>query len=411
MNEIFWFAVLLLIVGALSILVLPLLRNRELPESDIAQRNIKIARQRLADLKQQFEDGELSEAQYDEQYQELELNLNDDLDSVRDDIPSARQGKWVIAVILLFVPVFSMVTYLSLGETQALNKAQQQQLASQREEDARQTINKMVSGLAERLQTQPDDAEGWLMLGRSYKYMQQYSEAASAFSKAYHLLGDEPSVLLNYADALAMASGGKLSGKPAQLVFKALEIAPNDVTGLWLGGMAKAESGDFSQALKYWQTLESLVPKDTPSYQELQGLMTALKARMAEDGDEQAVAASVAPQPVKIQVRVDIDDALRKQVQDNDTLFVYAQALQGPKMPLAIVRNQVADLPLSTQLNDAMAMTPALKLSSFDQVKVIARISKTGNAMQQPGDLLGFAELSGLGPNSSINITINQRVN
>lgn len=408
MNGIFWFAVLLMIVGALSILVLPLLRNRQLPEPDIEQRNVKIARQRLADLKQQFEDGELTREQYDEQYQELTLNLSDDLDGVRRDITPARQGKWVIALILLFVPVFSMLTYLSLGETQALNKAQQQQLASQREEDARQTINKMVSGLAERLKKQPDDSEGWLMLGRSYKYMQQYSQAASAFSNAYRLLGDEPSVLLNYADALAMANGGKLTGKPAQLVFKALEKAPDDVTGLWLGGMAKAESGEFSQALKYWQTLESLVPKDTPSYQELQRLMTALKARMTEGGDVQTAAASAAAGPVSIQVRVDIDESLRKQVRDDDTLFVYAQALQGPKMPLAIVRTRAADLPLNTQLNDAMAMTPAMKLSSFDQVRVIARLSRSGNAMQQAGDLLGFAEVSGLGSDSSVHITINQ---
>ncbi|WP_305907771.1 c-type cytochrome biogenesis protein CcmI [Methylomarinum sp. Ch1-1] len=405
MSNLFWIAVAALIGIAMLFIVPPLWRRNELAESEVDQRNINIARQRLKELKRLLEEGALTQAQFDEQYQELELTLSDELDSLKQISAPSSQGKWIIPVVVLFVPLLSLSLYFSLGDTQAQVKAEQQQLARQQQEKAQQTIDKMVAGLAERLKQQPDDAEGWLMLGRSLKYMQQYDKAAEAFAQAYRLLGDEVSVMLYYADALAMARGGRLAGKPAELIFKALALSPDDATGLWLGGMAKAEAGEFAQALQYWQKLEPLLPKDSPSRRELQGMMAALKSRLNETTEP----AEAAP-AVNIAVSVRLSESLRQQAQADDVVFVYAQALNGPKMPLAIVRKSVADLPLSVQLNDAMAMTPAMKLSAFSRVKVIARVSGSGNAMPQAGDLIGQAEVAELGPNSSVAITIDRRV-
>jgi len=398
LNILFWLIVAVLIVIALVMVIWPLWRKSTLSEFDIDQRNIKIARERLANLKQQLQQEVLSQAQFDEQYQELELTLNDELTGDQIEQKQTVQGKWVIPVVVLFVPLLSLSLYFALGDPQALAQAKQQQLVRQQQ----QNINNMVAGLAERLKQQPDDAEGWLMLGRSYKYMNQYDRAAAAFAQAYRLEGDKVEVMLQYADALALNNGGKLSGQPAQLVFKALALSPDNMTALWLGGMAKVETGEFAEALQYWQKLEPLIASDSQSHQQLMGLITAVKSRLGGDQSLQA--------GKNIKVNVSIDKNLLSQTNANQTVFIYAQALNGPKMPLAIIRKQVRNLPLSVELNDTLAMTPAMKLSSFKQVKVIARVSKTGNAMQQPGDLIGFSNIIRLEANNSVTITINQQL-
>ncbi len=404
MNLLFWLVITLLIFIALVVVILPLWRKNELPEADIDQRNIEISRQRLAELKQQLQDGVLNQGQYDEQYQELALALNDDLESHVATAPVVSQGRWMIGLLVLFVPLFSLFLYFQLGETEALKKEQQQRQLRQQQQSARAQIVNMVSSLAKKLERNPNDSEGWVMLGRSYKYMKQYAQAAQAFSQAYQLRDNDVGVMLQYADALAMMKGGQLQGKPTVLIFQALQMSPENNTALWLAGMAKAETGEYSEALQYWQKLESLLPKDSKSHQELLGLIKTLKSRLGETASKQNITAK------SIEVKVNIDPALLEQVKARDTVFIYAQALNGPRMPLAIIRKQAGELPLSVELNDSMAMTPAMKLSSFGQVKVIARISKTGNAMQQTGDLMGTAEISALQKQNMVTITINQQV-
>ncbi len=261
-------------------------------------------------------------------------------------------------------------------------------------------INVMVTALAERLKKQPDDAQGWIMLGRSYKYLQQYPKAVEAFEHAYKLIGDQPELMLLYAEAMAFANNEQLAGKPAELVFKVLAMEPDNVSGLWFGGMAKAQSGDFVEARTLWTKLEALLPPDSTARQEVQGLLAKLATEIPE-GTPQAESESLQPankgridsqQLAGIGVQVSLAPEFQVLVSPDDTVFVYAQALSGPQMPLAIVRKQVADLPITVSLNDSMAMMPAMKLSNFEQVKLVARVSKSGNAVQQTGDLIGIVE-------------------
>jgi cytochrome c-type biogenesis protein CcmH len=267
-------------------------------------------------------------------------------------------------------------------------------------------INAMVSGLAQRLQSQPDDAEGWLMLGRSYKYMNRYAESAQAFSEAYRLLGDKADVLLQYADALAMTNDGRLSGKPTELVAKALELAPDDSTALWLSGMAKAEAGKYDEALRHWQKLAAQLPKGSEPHREVQGLIAQVMERLGTAPPEQQPAAVAKG----LKVNVAISDELQGAVSATDTLFIYAQALQGPPMPLAIVKKQVADLPVTVVLSDEQAMMPAMKLSNFDRVKISARISMSGQAESRPGDWIGIVESVAPAETEGVTITIDQKV-
>ena len=143
----------------------------------------------------------------------------------------------------------------------------------------------MVDGLAEKLKNNPDDAQGWLMLGRSYKFQQQYPKAVDAFANAYRLLGDQAEVMLLYADAIAYASDKNLAGKPTELIFKALALEPDNMNALWLGGMAKAQQGDPVTAIKLWKKLAALLPPGSDSQQEIQDLLAKIESESPQAAD------------------------------------------------------------------------------------------------------------------------------
>jgi cytochrome c-type biogenesis protein CcmH len=380
------------------------------------QRNIAIARQRLAELKEQLQVGALTQALYDEQLVELEQALSDDLDIDSHVNEAPSQGRWIALVLVLAIPFVAGSLYWTLGNYQSLTQENQTAAANQAVPEL-EKMKSMVAGLAERLKEQPDDAMGWTMLGRSYKYLQQYPQAVDAFEHAYKLIGEQPEIMLLYADALAFSNNEQLAGKPSELVFKALAMEPNNVTGLWLGGMAKAQAGDFAAAMDLWTKLEAQLPQGSEAQREIQVLLAKLATQMPE-GATQAEAKPVQPVATlppssavaSLDVQVSLAPELQKSANPGDTVFIYAQALSGPKMPLAIVRKQVSELPLTVNLTDAMAMMPTMKLSNFEQVKLLARISKSGDAMQQPGDLIGIIEQVALTDKSLKKIVINSSI-
>jgi len=384
--------------------------------ADQDQRNIAIARQRLAELKEQLQAGALTQALYDEQLVELEQALSDDLDIDSHVNEAPSQGRWIALVLVLAIPFVAGSLYWTLGNYQSLTQENQTAAANQAVPEL-EKMKSMVAGLAERLKEQPDDAMGWTMLGRSYKYLQQYPQAVDAFEHAYKLIGEQPEIMLLYADALAFSNNEQLAGKPSELVFKALAMEPNNVTGLWLGGMAKAQAGDFAAAMDLWTKLEAQLPQGSEAQREIQVLLAKLATQMPE-GAIQAEAKPVQPVATlppssavaSIDVQVSLAPELQKSANPGDTVFIYAQALSGPKMPLAIVRKQVSELPLTVNLTDAMAMMPTMKLSNFEQVKLLARISKSGDAMQQPGDLIGIIEQVALTDKSLKKIVINSSI-
>lgn len=400
----FWLAIAGLLVVALAILLPPLFKTEPLHDADGETRNKAIARQQLAELKQQLQDSVLTQSQFDAQYQELQLAL---LDEIQQDAPAKAPikpgtGRWVIPLVGVAVPLLSLFLYLTLGEPQALAKAE----LAQNQAKAADNVQNLVAALAQRLQQQPDDLEGWMMLGRAYLYLQQYDSAAQAFAELNRRKPNDPAVMLHYADALSMARNGQMRGEPAALVYQALKLVPEDQTALWLGGMAKAEEGEFAQAIAYWQKLSAMLPEQDETRQQLQKMIA-----MAEAETQQGAGAAAATAPVEIKIDAALAAELKTKAKSDDTLFVYAQALTGPKMPLAIVKKQVKDLPLQAVLNDSMAMQPQTHLADFKQLRIVARISKSGNAMPQPGDLLGSAEVNLDGSQTvAVSVTIDQEL-
>ncbi|MDD5578231.1 MAG: c-type cytochrome biogenesis protein CcmI [Methylobacter sp.] len=409
MNALFWIIAGVLILIAFLIILPPLWRKHPVEVADSDQRNIVIARHRLDELKDQLKSGALTQAQYNEQLAELEQALSDDLDIPSHVTPSQSQGRWVVYVLVLAIPLMTGSLYFTLGNYQAVSHSAEMAAGNSATPGPEEVI-KMVAGLVERLKNQPDDAQGWLMLGRSYKYLEQYPQAVEAFANAYRLLGDQAEVMLLYADALAYANDKNLVGKPAELVFKALALEPENVNGLWLGGMAKVQEGDVSAGLKLWRKLVALLPPESDARKETQSLIAKIAGQAPEAASDSESTPAQQSQAASIEVQVSLAPELQKLASPDNTVFIYAQALSGPKMPLAIVRKQVSDLPLTVSLNDTMAMMPAMKLSNFDKVKLLARISKSGNAMSQPGDLIGVVEQAALSGHTVNKIIINNEV-
>ena len=395
-----------LILLAFLFILPPLWHKHKYKPADLDQRNIQIAKHRLAELKENKLSGGISQAQYDEQFADLEQALSDDLDIASPVITAKTEGKWIAYVIALGVPLLAGSLYFLLGNFQAVSHSAE--MSVNPEAIKLEEINKMVAGLAEKMKANPDDAQGWLMLGRSYKAMELYTQAADAFANAYRLLGEQAEVMLLYADALAYVNNKNLVGKPSELVYKALVLEPDNLNALWLGGMAKAQQGDAPTAIKLWKKLEASLPPGSEPQQEIQSLLTKIAANTPQ---EQIPSQSGSVQQDKVSdltvsVQVSLSPELLKSTSPEDTVFIYAQALSGPKMPLAIVRKHVSDLPLTVSLNDSLAMMPNMKLSNFASVKLLARISKSGNAMTQLGDLIGSIDQVALSDKESHKIMI-----
>lgn len=404
----FLLIVSVLILIAFGFILPPLWRKQTVQAANLDQRNILIAQHRLAELKENRLSGGLSQAQYDEQLADLEQALSDDLD-IKSHVTAAQsQGRWVVYVLVLGLPLLAGSLYLSLGNYQAISHSAE--MAVDPETLKLAEINKMVEGLAGKLENNPDDAQGWLMLGRSYKVLEQYPKAVDAFDHAYRLLGDQAEVMLLYADAIAYANDKNLTGKPTELVFKALALEPDNMTALWLGGMAKAQQGDPVAAMKLWKKLTALLPPGSDAQQEIQGLLAKIESESPQAAAQPQASQEANAPGIAIDVQVSLAPELQKLTSPADIVFIYAQALSGPKMPLAIVRKQVSDLPLTVSLNDSMAMMPNMKLSNFPNVKLLARISKSGNAMSQPGDLIGVIDQVTLSDKGNHKIIINGQV-
>jgi cytochrome c-type biogenesis protein CcmH len=415
LNSIFWLAAVVMTLIAFLIVLPPLWRKRDnTAADDLDQRNIKIARDRMAELKANKASGGINQAQFDEQVIELGQALSDDLEITHSSSKSDSQGRWLVYVLAIAIPVLSAALYWTLGDYQAINRINDPTQAAQTDPadpatPSPEAINKMVTGLAEKLKAEPNNLEGWLMLGRSYKMLQRIPEAVEAFAHAYQLAGEKVEVMLPYAEVIALSSDNNWTGKPLSLVMKALTIDPKNLNGLWFAAMANAQQGDKKTAVGYLRKLEAVLPAESPDKQQIHDLIVSSESALTNAAPA-ASTKSAASSGVSVAIQVNLATELQSDTKPEDTVFVYAQALSGPKMPLAIVRKQVKDLPLSVSLSDAESMLPNMKLSNFKQVRLLARISKSGNPMPQTGDLIGVIEQANLADHKKNKIVINDRV-
>ena len=412
---VFWIFAALMLAAAMLLLVPALLGRKQVRDQDRNQQNVAIARERMKELEAEYGRGTLSETDYEQAKRELEQALLHDVEATAEPVTTspATAARGAVVWVVLGVPLAAVLLYLQLGTPSALQPQVQSTAVPQGHaggDTTAATMEQLVAGLAAKLQEEPENAEGWFMLGRSYMSMGRYSEAANAFKRVHDLVGDEPAVMLRYADALAMAQGGRIAGEPFEFIKRALELKPDDTTGLWLAGLGYEEQGQYEQAVQHWRKLETLMQDDAASRNEVRNLIARAEQKLGRAVTvETAPTKPVAASSVALKVTVSLDAALQDKVSAEDTVFIFARAMEGPPMPLAAVRKQVRDLPLTVTLDDSMAMMPQMKLSNHARVLVGARISKSGTVKAESGDLTGEIENVATNTTDQITLTISKR--
>ena len=397
---VFWFAVAGLVIVALAFLLPPLLGKYRNISGEHAAMNVALYREQFAELERDLNNGSLNAEQYEESRRELDRRLL--ADAQAGDIATTPGRNMPLAAgLLVVIPLVSVLLYHKLGSPQAV--APQQTVAAPGMGAGHATggdLNPLVEKLAARLRDKtPEDGEGWALLAHSYIEVGRFPDAVRAFEKAVKLLPPDAQLLADYADAQAMVNNRSFDGKPAELIKQALAADPNNLKVLMLAGSEAFARKDYAHAVDYWEKLLKLLPPDSDEAREFtMGVKEAKNllspgARAEEKLDNLAdfaakenVAASTGGSVSGV---VSLSPALAAKVSPTDKLFIFARALSGPKMPLAIVEAQVKDLPFKFTLTDAMAMMPQLKLSGFSEIVVVARVSKSGNASPQSGDLQG----------------------
>ncbi|MGV6808306.1 MAG: c-type cytochrome biogenesis protein CcmI [bacterium] len=535
-----WILASLLILLALLLILPPLLRKDLTYGNDRREQNISIAKQQLAQLAKEHESGNISDTDYASTKAELEQSLYQDLqESDADNTKKTAKGRgayFSLAVVGLFVPLLSLAIYLLVGTPQAIHESSRVVVA---DENGMPDINAMITRLEQRLEKEPNDAEGWFMLARTYSVLKRFDEAVTAYEKSIAIDNKNPQAFFYLADTLAVAKQGDLRGRPEELIQQGLALKADSQMGLWLAGIAARQSNNNAQALAYLQKLYPLLNESPTEQQEVAKLIQQLGGQTSSPSTAPvavptpapvpaATAPVVAPTPTQVPqpapavaqapvavptptpappvatapvtapiapsappvapvatpaaspvqapvsqptaavtppaavapvetqptapvtpalvppsappvapvsqpvpiaaaptpapavtppastntqavtVTIDIADSVKAQVSPEQTVFIYAKAVQGPPMPLAAARKQVKDFPLTLVLDDSMAMMPQMKISAFPQVKVGARISLSGQPTAQKGDW--YQELSPVNLGSSIQLLIDRQL-
>jgi cytochrome c-type biogenesis protein CcmH len=397
----FWVLCAALLLVAALFVALPLWRSKSSSDSEVLRdvANLEILRDQATELEVDLRDGLLTQEAYEQGNKELQSRLIEEVKiSEQPATRAPRNPARVLAIVLaVALPLFSVLVYLAVGNTDALYP----QEAIVADADGVIHSDEALQSLEKKLKRGSKDPKDWWMLARTYTEKKRYSEAADAYDHLVNMVPNEPQLWADYADVYAMAHGQTLQNdQVTKLINKALELDPNNITALALSGSAAMENKDYATAITRWQTLIDQLGPGSPDIEVYRGgIKQASVLLAAQPGGKEALAklsAGKAPEKTAansaaaISGNVSLSPALAGKVAPTDTVFILARAAQGPKMPLAVLRKQVKDLPLKFTLDDSMAMQPQLKLSGFPQVVVVARVSKSGTPMAQSGDLQGL---------------------
>lgn len=413
---VFWLICALLIAVALLIILPSLLAKSS--QADVGHHavNKAVFDRKLRELEEDLERDLIGTEQFEAAQSDLKRTLIDDLEGHRESALKGS-GKLLPIVILLAVPAAAVFTYLKINNgLVSLSDDFQVRIQQQGEMPS---VEQAIGSLEQKLEENPDNLDGWLMLGRSYMVSGKFNAAVHAYARANVLsTGANPDVLVAYAEAQAFAAGQQFSEDVLALFVRALQIDPGHERGLWYAGFAAYQLHDYPGSVDYWGRLLQQVPSDQEEARSaLQGYLSDAKqkagieiASALQEAGEKAFSGGKAEATASIAVQVSISEPLQGKIAASDTLFIYARALNGPGMPLALVRMTAADLPATVTLDDSVAMIPGMTLSSMEQVEVIARVSKSGQAMMQTGDLYGSVQPVSTHGSASVSIVISGAV-
>ena len=399
----FWIVCALFLAVAL-IIILPALLTKK-PQADIDRKKINRAvyEKKLTELELDRSTDLIDSEQFEIAKTDLQHGLLDDLEG-HEEKRVKDSNKLVPILVILLVPLAAVLIYLNLdnGLHSLSPEFQKQQLAGQDQQVAGdlRSVEEAIETLKQKLEQDPNNLDDWLFLGRALLVSENFTEAVAAFAKANEISkGANPNVLVSYGEAQGFANDQRFDQNSFRLFTKALQIDPKHERGLWYAGFAAYQLEDFKSSVEYWKRLLDTVPDEQEEVKS--ALLVYLNDAKQKAGIESASEGSNQPEVAEsskentspsIVVKASLSAELAEKVSDSDTLFIYARAINGPKMPLALVKMTAGDLPATVTLDDSVSMIPSMALSSMQQVEVIARISKSGQAIMQPGDIFGSVQ-------------------
>jgi cytochrome c-type biogenesis protein CcmH len=404
---VFFIIAVFMTATALAFVIPTLLRKQIGSDSPTQpdQVNLAVLRDQLRELERDLAAGMIDTPAYDSARRDLEQRVAEDVKPNQQVQKPAVKGSAHAIAVGVAVMIGSALLYTYLGNPGGLNPAQVTATAESARGGDPNDANAAIEQLALFLKTQPENTEAWTMLARSLNALHRYADASRAYKNLTTLVPGDAQLLTEYAGSVAMAQGASLQGEPEKILARALAVGPQNTKALSLSGSAAFERGDYDAAISFWNKVLELAPADSEIVQVAKGNIQEARAAAASGNlqvPDKAAASQNTAQPGaegssvtnpaqanQVAGTVELDPALRSEAKDTDTVFVFARASEGPRVPLAVLRKQVKDLPFSFVLDDSMSMMPDAKLSKFSSLVVSARISKSGNATPATGDLEG----------------------
>ena len=371
----------------------------------------------MSELNNELEAGTLSQDTYQQTLAELEKSLLIDVADAAGmkKSLSVSSGKMMIVILLIIVPLLSFGLYKQLGSPQHLEVAGpgKHPVAQTGSSDSKKvpSMEEMIASLIEKTTENPNDPNAWYMLGRLYAATDQFADSVNAYEKLVVVSERQPTALVVLADSLAMTQGGKLEGRPLNLVMEAIEKDPTHPTALWMAGQAAADQQKYVAAIEYWQRAAQGLKDDEEMQQQLRSMIeeAAVLAKQAGMEIKQSSLPESLP-PVTVSIEVTVDPSLLSQIKENDVLFIFAREVSGPPMPLAAIKRQARELPVSIVLDDSSLLRAGTSLSQFSQLKLAARVSHSGQPVSQSGDLESEVKVIDPASKEVVLLHIDQRV-
>jgi len=370
-----------------------LLRERKpLTQASQANANAKVYRDQILDLDREHDSGHISDEEWRQSRDELSMRLLEDTSAADDPVAKTEKpAVWTAVVLAVALPISAMGFYMWVGQPEALNPMA---LKSPEQVDQKD-LAKLAETLADKLQSQPENLQGWVMLGRTYRTLENFDASLKAYDTALKLSADDD-LQLERIEVMAMQRQGNFDGEPWRVIREILQKDPQHFGALLTAGSASYAEGKYADALKYWEQARKPLEANHPDLAGLENAIATVRDKMGLPAKAAATGSSGPSGPaasaLNVSGQLSLSAALKAKASPNDAVFVYATPANGDRMPLAIMKTTVSQLPLNFTLDDSTAMTPERKLSTAGEVLIKVRVSKSGNAMPQPGDLTGASD-------------------
>jgi cytochrome c-type biogenesis protein CcmH len=380
------------------IVIIKTLMNKNNEKINSNQNSIDIYNQKLKEINFDIENHLITKSEANNAIEELEYSLikdnkNTDILDSKLYFSNLKSKKTISIILLLVIPVFVISVYSFIGTPNSIEKLVLVSDLKNTKSDSEKlvSVEQMLKRVERRLLDDPNNSDDWLMLANSYVVLKRYPEAIRALENLYRLKGDDPSLLFRYADVLAMANSGIFAGKPSELIKKALQLDPQNTMGLWLAGLVAYEEGEVKKAINYW---ENVLPKLEIGSEEEKNIRKYIEFAKENNNISIQNNGSITQEKIEYSLKLSIELSPNfTNINKNKAVFIYAKPINSPNnMPIIVLRKTVADLPLLVEMNDSMSMLPSNKLSDYKSVQVLARISNSGNAKSEKGDLIGIVE-------------------